>query len=121
LADRAGVRREVEAREVELTRSQRELRAHGAPVAQVGGRRRASAHRGEERRRQRGDGERRAGTSEEAASIEHAAPPARSSASEFGGDRDRKSTRLNFSNLGISYDVFCLKKEKDRGKHEYRI
>src|SRR5438045_6201328 len=31
----------------------------------------------------------------------------------FGGffDRDRKSTRLYSSHLGISYAVFCLKKE----------
>src|SRR5688500_19654469 len=27
---------------------------------------------------------------------------------------DRKSTRLNSSHLVISYDVFCLKKKKDR-------
>src|ERR1035438_10812327 len=27
-------------------------------------------------------------------------------------DSDRKSTRLNSSHLGISYAVFCLKKEK---------
>src|SRR5262245_32851078 len=27
---------------------------------------------------------------------------------------DRKSTRLNFSHLGISYAVFCLKKKKQR-------
>src|SRR5438045_8233026 len=48
-------------------------------------------------------------------------------ASQFGGDdqtarrdgqgpararRDRKSTRLNSSHLGISYAVFCLKKKK---------
>src|SRR5258705_2445672 len=32
--------------------------------------------------------------------------PARSTA------RDRKSTRLNSSHLGISYAVFCLKKKK---------
>src|SRR5437899_10135545 len=30
--------------------------------------------------------------------------------------RDRKSTRLNSSHLGISYAVFCLKKKK-RQKH----
>src|SRR5205814_6089436 len=30
--------------------------------------------------------------------------------------RDRKSTRLNSSHLGISYAVFCLKKKK---KHKY--
>src|SRR5258705_7250953 len=28
-----------------------------------------------------------------------------------GGQRDRKSTRLNSSHLGISYAVFCLKKK----------
>src|SRR5205814_10027202 len=28
-----------------------------------------------------------------------------------GGERDRKSTRLNSSHLGISYAVFCLKKK----------
>src|SRR5437899_4607000 len=28
-----------------------------------------------------------------------------------GPDRDRKSTRLNSSHLGISYAVFCLKKK----------
>src|SRR5437899_10604214 len=31
-----------------------------------------------------------------------------------GGSRDRKSTRLNSSHLGISYAVFCLKKKKLR-------
>src|SRR5262245_62794290 len=30
--------------------------------------------------------------------------------------RDRKSTRLNSSHLGISYAVFCLKKKKKRKK-----
>src|SRR5262245_63527325 len=29
-----------------------------------------------------------------------------------GNTRDRKSTRLNSSHLGISYAVFCLKKKK---------
>src|SRR5262245_38030433 len=29
-----------------------------------------------------------------------------------GGKKDRKSTRLNSSHLGISYAVFCLKKKK---------
>src|SRR5258705_7702538 len=29
--------------------------------------------------------------------------------------RDRKSTRLNSSHLGISYAVFCLKKKKEPG------
>src|SRR5258705_6017803 len=29
----------------------------------------------------------------------------------LAGARDRKSTRLNSSHLGISYAVFCLKKE----------
>src|SRR5262245_66321395 len=32
-------------------------------------------------------------------------------------DRDRKSTRLNSSHLGISYAVFCLKKKKKKKKH----
>src|SRR2546426_2056664 len=30
----------------------------------------------------------------------------------LGGERDRKSTRLNSSHLVISYAVFCLKKKK---------
>src|SRR5262245_53087023 len=30
--------------------------------------------------------------------------------------RDRKSTRLNSSHLGISYAVFCLKKKKKKSK-----
>src|SRR5437899_9904523 len=32
------------------------------------------------------------------------------------GKRDRKSTRLNSSHLGISYAVFCLKKKKKKKK-----
>src|SRR5437899_5854917 len=32
------------------------------------------------------------------------------------GFRDRKSTRLNSSHLGISYAVFCLKKKKKKIK-----
>src|SRR5262245_62637811 len=53
-------------------------------------------------------------------------PPARTLAYRFGivpssdtakddawnKSRDRKSTRLNSSHLGISYAVFCLKKKK---------
>src|SRR5471030_2483715 len=31
-----------------------------------------------------------------------------------GGGRDRKSTRLNSSHLGMSYAVFCLKKKKEQ-------
>src|SRR5215472_18995383 len=38
-------------------------------------------------------------------------PPARRSC-RCQTDRDRKSTRLNSSHLGISYAVFCLKKKK---------
>src|SRR5262245_64900196 len=30
--------------------------------------------------------------------------------------RDRKSTRLNSSHLGISYAVFCLKKKRSRDR-----
>src|SRR5205814_3100557 len=33
---------------------------------------------------------------------------------EFLASRDRKSTRLNSSHLGISYAVFCLKKKKKK-------
>src|SRR5437899_8785123 len=32
----------------------------------------------------------------------------------LGSKRDRKSTRLNSSHLGISYAVFCLKKKKKK-------
>src|SRR5205814_8003942 len=32
--------------------------------------------------------------------------------------RDRKSTRLNSSHLGISYAVFCLKKKKKKKKQK---
>src|SRR3712207_7705759 len=31
----------------------------------------------------------------------------------LGGQRDRKSTRLNSSHANISYAVFCLKKKKE--------
>src|SRR5205814_5264288 len=31
-----------------------------------------------------------------------------------GSSKDRKSTRLNSSHLGISYAVFCLKKKNNR-------
>src|SRR5205814_6406269 len=34
--------------------------------------------------------------------------------------RDRKSTRLNSSHLGISYAVFCLKKKKKEKQESYR-
>src|SRR5882724_12708737 len=34
--------------------------------------------------------------------------------------RDRKSTRLNSSHLGISYAVFCLKKKKNNKKTRQR-
>src|SRR5437899_8110548 len=33
--------------------------------------------------------------------------------------RDRKSTRLNSSHLGISYAVFCLKKKKQKTKTDF--
>src|SRR5258705_8882864 len=35
--------------------------------------------------------------------------------------RDRKSTRLNSSHLGISYAVFCLKKKKKKQHKDYFI
>src|SRR5437899_3571018 len=34
--------------------------------------------------------------------------------------RDRKSTRLNSSHLGISYAVFCLKKKTDQQGRPHR-
>src|SRR5262245_62355407 len=37
-----------------------------------------------------------------------------------GHGRDRKSTRLNSSHLGISYAVFCLKKKKKKKKNYMR-
>src|SRR5205814_10438810 len=44
-------------------------------------------------------------------------PPSRPSArSCYPVSRDRKSTRLNSSHLGISYAVFCLKKKKKKSK-----
>src|SRR5437899_5103838 len=35
-------------------------------------------------------------------------------ANNIGAAKDRKSTRLNSSHLGISYAVFCLKKKKEQ-------
>src|SRR3989454_7102117 len=42
-------------------------------------------------------------------------PPPKSArgVAPHGGQRDRKSTRLNSSHLVISYAVFCLKKKKN--------
>src|SRR5258705_6492326 len=46
-------------------------------------------------------------------------PPSSAPRSRWpSGARDRKSTRLNSSHLGISYAVFCLKKKK---KTETRV
>src|SRR5437899_4577656 len=39
----------------------------------------------------------------------------------FARARDRKSTRLNSSHLGISYAVFCLKKKKKKTKKKQKI
>src|SRR5437899_7851277 len=38
-----------------------------------------------------------------------------------GVQRDRKSTRLNSSHLGISYAVFCLKKKKKKYMNSRKI
>jgi len=35
--------------------------------------------------------------------------------------KDRKSTRLNSSHLGISYAVFCLKKTSERAQITLRL
>src|SRR5262245_62187894 len=40
---------------------------------------------------------------------------ARAGLRPIGSVRDRKSTRLNSSHLGISYAVFCLKKKRKNG------
>src|ERR1039458_10498111 len=48
--------------------------------------------------------------------------PGRSGA--MSRERDRKSTRLNSSHLGISYAVFCLKKnnqKRDRAAFDCRL
>src|SRR5436853_5996414 len=45
-------------------------------------------------------------------------PVARAVAVAARADRDRKSTRLNSSHLGISYAVFCLKKKKNADMFE---
>src|SRR5438045_4803896 len=48
-------------------------------------------------------------------------PEARTGAGAPAPVRDRKSTRLNSSHLGISYAVFCLKKKNKTMKHtKYR-
>src|SRR5437899_9765003 len=53
------------------------------------------------------------------------AHPTRRSRAGKTSARDRKSTRLNSSHLGISYAVFCLKKKKQKKKqktsHQSRI
>src|SRR5438445_4219202 len=38
-----------------------------------------------------------------------------------GGERDRKSTRLNSSHANISYAVFCLKKKTKTGRYTPRL
>src|SRR5262245_63316345 len=42
------------------------------------------------------------------------APAQKAAIAKNGRRRDRKSTRLNSSHLGISYAVFCLKKKKNK-------
>src|SRR5438045_7785416 len=46
--------------------------------------------------------------------------PHRRRARRRWASRDRKSTRLNSSHLGISYAVFCLKKKKKKKKTQIR-
>src|SRR5437899_7562017 len=59
---------------------------------------------------------RRAGRGSPAASRPGCATLQRLRAGGFPQCRDRKSTRLNSSHLGISYAVFCLKKKKKKEK-----
>src|SRR5437899_9586265 len=49
---------------------------------------------------------------QELATLVPRPPRHRQDAFELHAGRDRKSTRLNSSHLGISYAVFCLKKKK---------
>src|SRR5262245_62708159 len=44
---------------------------------------------------------------------------ARRAGAPSASTRDRKSTRLNSSHLGISYAVFCLKKKKKKQDNVY--
>src|SRR5262245_63028343 len=56
--------------------------------------------------------------------LQHRSPatPTASRTGRRNGDiRDRKSTRLNSSHLGISYAVFCLKKKKKTTERETQI
>src|ERR1035441_10753442 len=46
-------------------------------------------------------------------------PPCASAPIESLAIRDRKSTRLNSSHLGISYAVFCLKKKNINNNKQY--
>src|SRR5438045_6391847 len=39
---------------------------------------------------------------------------------QYAPNRDRKSTRLNSSHLGISYAVFCLKKKTNKERSMVR-
>src|SRR5258705_2215623 len=50
-------------------------------------------------------------------------PPCASVSAPGAARRDRKSTRLNSSHLGISYAVFCLKKKKKKKQYtdRYRV
>src|SRR5437899_9915930 len=65
------------------------------------------------------DGRTAARAKRESAGTRSAFHPATRRAPNPGwkADRDRKSTRLNSSHLGISYAVFCLKKKKKKKKN----
>src|SRR5205814_10582062 len=53
------------------------------------------------------------------ANIPTSAPRAFTPRSKVPSRKDRKSTRLNSSHLGISYAVFCLKKKKKHNGHSH--
>src|SRR5437899_13063827 len=80
-----------------LFRSQLGLRPREAPGAAREARGWRRRHQGRGGHRDRDEGEEGAG---------------RGRPQRHAGRRDRKSTRLNSSHLGISYAVFCLKKKK---------
>src|SRR5262245_62638810 len=50
--------------------------------------------------------------------MPRSSPAARASVNDCA--KDRKSTRLNSSHLGISYAVFCLKKKKKKQQLDER-
>src|SRR5262245_64480575 len=53
--------------------------------------------------------------------AEHRNPLVHTPLAAHAERRDRKSTRLNSSHLGISYAVFCLKKKKKQESDRHSV